>query len=191
MARLSHGLSQEVVARAARTSRSQVGRVERGEAQRVSVWEIARLLAVVGLELSARAYPKGAPIRDCGQLALLARFRATLAPSARTRSEVPLPVSGDLRAWDLVLSIASGQIAVEAETRPRDVQPLLRRVELKLRDDPEITRVALLLADTRHNRTLLREHGPILRVDFPLPGQQFLGALHEGRIPESNGIVLL
>jgi predicted transcriptional regulator len=43
MARLDHGLSQAAVARAARTSRSQVGRIEHGEAQRVSIVEISRL----------------------------------------------------------------------------------------------------------------------------------------------------
>src|ERR1035437_1868368 len=63
MARVDHGLSQQSLAAAARTSRSQVGRIEDGQAARVSVLEIARLLAVVGLELSARAYPAGPPIK--------------------------------------------------------------------------------------------------------------------------------
>jgi len=71
------------------------------------------------------------------------------------------------------------------------VQALQRRVALKRRDDPNITGVVLLLADTRHNRDLLREHGEALRTDFPVDGSRFLAALAAGRIPGGSGVVLL
>jgi transcriptional regulator with XRE-family HTH domain len=190
MARLDHGLSQVTVARAARTSRSQVGRIEHGEAQRVSIVEISRLLAVVGLELSARAYPAGPPIRDAAHGALLDRFRKRVAPSVAWRFEVPVGHVGDQRAWDAVLLIGRDQVAVEAETRPRDVQVLQRRLAAKRRDDPEIAAVVLLLAATRYNRALLKEYGPALRADFPLDGGSVLAALAEGRGPGGSGIVL-
>jgi HTH-type transcriptional regulator / antitoxin HipB len=190
-ARIDRGLSQASVAAAAGISRSQISRIERAEVQGVSVLALARLLAVVGLELSARAYPKGSPIRDRAQLALLARFRVAIGPSVTVRGEVPLPTTGDLRAWDLVLAVDRGRIAVEAETRPRDVQALQRRVELKLRDDPTITSVVLLLADTRHNRSLMREHGPALRTDFAKGGPEILRALGNGRDPGGSGVVLM
>ena len=190
-ARVDRGLSQASVAAAAGVSRSQVSRIERGEVLGISVLVLSRLLAAVGLEMSARAYPTGSPIRDQAQLALLARFRAVVGPSVAVRTEVPLPTPGDLRAWDLVLVIGSGRIAVEAETRPRDVQSLLRRVQLKLRDDPAITSVVLLLADTRHNRSLLREHGETLRSAFPQQGPRILCALGQGQDPGGSGIVLL
>jgi transcriptional regulator with XRE-family HTH domain len=190
-ARLDRGLSQASVAAAAGISRSQLSRIERAEVQRVSVLVLSRLLAVVGLELSARAYPAGSPIRDRAQLALLARFREAIGQSVTVRSEVPLPASGDLRAWDLVLTVGTGRIAVEAETRPRDVQALQRRVQLKLRDDQRITRVVLLFADTRHNRILMRDQGAALRTDFPLGGSEILRALGGGRAPSGSGIVLM
>lgn len=187
---MDHGLSQTAVATATGISRSQVSRIERAGVPRLSLLLAARLLAVVGLELSVRAYPAGQPIRDKAQLALLGRFRASLPPSIAQRFEVPLPKAGDLRAWDLVLLIGSSQFAVEAETRPHDVQALQRRVALKRRDDPGVAGVVLLLADTRHNRALVRECGPALRVDFPLPGPEMMRALAEGRSPGGSGIVL-
>jgi transcriptional regulator with XRE-family HTH domain len=190
-ARIDHGLSQGVVGAAARVSRSQVSRLELGQAPAASILELSRLLAVVGLELGARAYPGGSPIRDRAQLALLARFRAGLGPSVAQRFEVPLPLPGDARAWDLVLSVGTAQFAVEAETRPRDVQAMQRRIALKRRDDPGISAVVLLLADTRHNRLVLREHGPALLVDFPVPGSAMTTALAEGRDPGGSGIVLV
>lgn len=99
--------------------------------------------------------------------------------------------AGDQRAWDAVLLIGTSQLAVEAETRLRDVQGLQRRLSLKRRDDPEVSGVLLLLADTRNNRTLAREHGEDLRSDFSLPAREMLTALADGRCPNGSGIALL
>ena len=165
-ARLGSGLSQSTVAAAVGLSRSTVSRIERGGIRGVSIWQVARILAVLGHDLSARAYPSGQPIRDAGQARLLARLRARVSPDSAWRFEVPVSAS-DGRAWDAVLSLGTLRIAVEAETRPRDLQALQRRIELKLRDSG-LERVALLLADTRHNRALLLRYGPDLRVNFPI-----------------------
>jgi transcriptional regulator with XRE-family HTH domain len=190
-ARLERSLSQTAVAVAARTSRSQVSRIERAEAPRVSVIELARLLSVVGLELSARAYPAGPPIRDTAHRALLERLRRSSATSVAWRFEVPVGPPGDRRAWDAVVLIGATRIAVEAETRPRDVQALQRRIALKRRDSPDVTAVVLLLADTRHNRNLLRQEGDALCADLPLAGAAVIEALAAGRDPGGSGIALL
>ena len=190
-ARLDRGLSQAVVAKAARSSRSQVGRIELAGAPCVSLAELARLLAVVGLELSVKAYPAGPPIRDAAHRALIERFRARVSPAIAWRFEVPVGRAGDQRAWDAVLLVGPAELGLEAETRPRDVQALQRRMALKRRDDPAISSVVLLLANTRHNRNLLREHGEALRADFPLAGPTILAALAAGRDPGGSGIVLI
>jgi transcriptional regulator with XRE-family HTH domain len=190
-ARLDHSLSQSVVAQAARTSRAQVSRIERSSAPGASVLELARLLAVVGLELSARAFPAGSPIRDAAHRALIERLRARVAASVAWRFEVAIGGAGDQRAWDAMMLIGAAEIAVEAETRVRDVQALQRRVALKRRDDPSISGVVLLLADTRHNRNLLRMHGEALRADFPEPASDLLRALGEGCVPDGSGVLLL
>lgn len=157
----------------------------------MSLTVVARLLAVVGLELSARAYPAGPPIRDAAHRALLDRFRAIVAPSVAWRFEVPVGHAGDPRAWDAVMLIGRAQVAVEAETRPRDVQALQRRLASKRRDDPDIAGVVLLLAGTRHNRALAKEYGEALRADFPLPTTALKAALADGRDPGGSGLILI
>jgi len=190
-ARLEHGLSQAAVATAARISRSQMGRIERGDVPFVPLANLARLMAVVGLELSVRAYPAGPPIRDGAHRALIERLRARVSAGIAWRFEVPLPIIGDQRAWDAVLLIGTQQVAIEAETRPRDVQALQRRVALKRRDDPGIGAVVLLLADSRHNRKLVRDESTALRADLPVAGDVVLEALAKGRDPGGSGLVLV
>ncbi len=82
-------------------------------------------------------------------------------------------------------------MAVEAETRLRDVQAAQRRIILKRRDDPGVSGVILLLSNTRHNRALVHEYGAALRADFPVQADRMLRALSEGRDPGGSGVVLL
>ncbi len=90
-ARLAAGLSQADVGRAAGMSHGQVSRVERAALHAVTVDQLCRLGAALGLEPSVRAYPVGDPIRDRAHLELLERLRARLPPTWRWRTEVPLP----------------------------------------------------------------------------------------------------
>lgn len=189
--RLSRGLSQLEVARVASISQAKVSQIERASLATVSIRDVCHLLAAVGMELSARAYPAGPPLRDAAHRALLERLRARIGQSVRWKFEVPLPITGDLRAWDAVMELANVRVAVEAETRVRDVQALQRRVSLKLRDDPNTTRVVLLLADTRSNREMVRAEERILSEEYPLSSRAMLASLSEGRAPESSGVVLL
>ena len=129
-------------------------------------------------------------MRDAGQLALLARFRALLPSGIRHRTEVPLPIPGDRRAWDEVIDGAGWSMPVEAETRLRDVQALSRRVALKCRD-AGVERVLLVVADTRHNRSTLRLYGTDLAAAFPVSGRAALAALRAGRQPEASAILLV
>jgi hypothetical protein len=90
-----------------------------------------------------------------------------------------------------VIAVAGARIAVEAETRPRDVQELQRRLASMMRDDPSISSLILLLSDTRHNRALVRDHGEVMRADLSLPASAILADLAEGRNPGGSGIVLI
>ena len=78
-----------------------------------------------------RAYPAGDPIRDAGHTRLLDRLRRDLASGLQWRSEVPLPIEGDLRAWDAVIGGPGWRLMVEAETLIDDVQALERRLALE------------------------------------------------------------
>ena len=151
---------------------------------------LALIASVVGLDLPLRTYPAGEPIRDAAQLALLARLRALLPPELRWRTEVPLAIEGDRRAWDAVIEGRGWRLPVDAESRLRDVQAFSRRLALKQRDDRSAC-VVLLVADTRHNRHVLRLAGPDLAAAFPTPGRAALAALSIGERPPGSAIVLL
>jgi hypothetical protein len=82
--------------------------------------------------LAARAYPIGGGIRNVAQLELLARLRTRVAKQFTWRTEVPMPIEGDLRAWDAALFGPAIRVGIDAETRLRDIQAVDRRVMLKL-----------------------------------------------------------
>ncbi|HLX35162.1 MAG TPA: hypothetical protein VKR30_07960 [Candidatus Limnocylindrales bacterium] len=107
----------------------------------------------------------------------------------RWRTEVPIPIAGDLRSADAVVTIAAGEIMIEAETRVSDVQLVERRSAAKGRDLGAL-RVVLLLADTAHHWTLLRQH-PELRQRYPIGTCEVLAALRAGRDPGGDGLVIL
>ena len=192
-ARRASGLSLRECAAASGASYPQLLRFERGEIERLTVPDVGAWFSVVGLDLVLRAYPAGDPIRDRAQLALLERLRARLHPNLRWRTEVALPLDGDLRAWDAEIR-GAGQppwrARVEAETRITDGQALERKVALKVRDDPD-GHVLLLVADTRTNRRALATLRAGMREQFPIQARVMLAALSEGREPPGNGILLM
>ncbi len=189
-ARLGGGISLRTAGAAVGMSHAQLGRIERAELPNVSVDQLCRACAAVGLRFSGRAYPHGDPVRDQAQLALIARFRARLPPDIPARAEVPLPIAGDQRAWDLVLGVTPQPVAVEAETRLRDLQALLRRIQLKQRDGG-MTSVILLVNDTLANRRVLDLHRAELRSSFPLTGREVLAALDRRETPRAGGLLVM
>lgn len=163
--------------------------IESGRHEALSVVHLSQLLACVGLELSVRAYPAGRGIRDDAQSATLERFASLVVPPWTWATEVPIPIPGDLRAWDGVLR-GPCRIGVDAETRIRDFQAVDRRVMLKLRDS-QLDRAVILLPDTRSNRALLASTIQSWRSNYPVPSRAALEALREGRDPGGNAIIVM
>ena len=190
LARLNHDLSQRVAAAAAGISHTTWGRLERGEADRIPVPELARILAIAGLDLNLRAFPSGSPLRDRAHVALLEAFRALLGRFIRWHTEVPFPNAGDRRSWDGLAVIRRVRVGIEAETRARDSQELQRRLNAKKRDGA-VDHVILLLADTRHNRAFLRAAGDGFLGSFPVDGRTALARLGRSMDPGGDAIVLL
>jgi transcriptional regulator with XRE-family HTH domain len=193
-ARVDRGLSQARVGAAIGWHQSRVSRFEAGRL-RVDVEQAAVLCAVVGLELSLRAYPAGPPIRDAAHVALLGRLRAICEPRLAWRTEVPLPGTGDPRAWDAVIGSVPGaeprwSIPVEAETRPRDLQALLRRLALKARDG-RTDAMLLILARTAANRDFARRVKALDPDRFPVRPRDALAALATGDHPGGSSLILL
>jgi transcriptional regulator with XRE-family HTH domain len=188
--RRGSGLSIRTVASSVGMSESTFGQIERSELPEVTVAQLATACAAVGLRFSARSYPDGDPIRDAGQIQLLERFRRELPNSVAWRTEVPVPVPGDLRAWDGHCRFGAVVVGVEAETRVIDVQALDRRIGLKARD-ADVAIVILVVADTVTNRRRLRDHREALRASFPLDTRAVLAAVRDGRSPAASGIAVL
>jgi hypothetical protein len=159
----------------------------------VNIGDVGAWCAAVGLDLAFRAYPAGDALRDQPSQRLLERLRVHLHPGLRWRTEVPLPIEGDLRAWDAEIrgrEPRPWRTRVEAETRIADGQALERKLALKLRDDPG-GHLILLVADTRTNRRAVAALSPGLRAMFPMSPREVLAALREGREPPGNSVLVM
>ena len=189
-ARLTRGLRQTDVARAAGSTRFHISRIERGRLANLGVADISRHGAVVGLRLHARFYPTGAGLRDAAQLALLRRLHLAIGDAWHWQLEAPLDLPGDLRAFDAILRNEHATIAIEAMTRLRDAQAQLRAATLKQREGT-IDRLVILLSATHANRRALASAQDLLATAFPLDTRATLAALRAGNDPGADGIVLL
>jgi transcriptional regulator with XRE-family HTH domain len=189
--RLGAGLTQALVAEAARMSRSTYSRIEGGARPATSIDELALVAAVLGLTLSVRRYPGGEPLRDAAQLNRLALVLRKLARPLRTRTEVPLPRTTEhpeLRAWDAVIFGSNMRTAVEVEMRLHDAQALQRRLALKRRDDP-VERFLLVIADTKHNRRALADFDGLFADLRRLRPSAVRSALRRGEHPPTGLVV--
>jgi transcriptional regulator with XRE-family HTH domain len=190
VARSRLGLSLARVSRECGLSLSELSRIERADAEWASVVTLARICAVVGLDLSVKAYPGGVPIRDARHNRQLTKLQAVLHSSLEWGVEVSLPNAGDQRAWDAVISTKRWLFGVECELNPLDRQALLRRLKLK-EHDGGVDGVVLLLPDTRQSRIFRREFAETLRAEFPTSSAEAVRALASGERPASSVVIVL
>lgn len=188
--RRSLGLSAAVVARAVGCSTSLVTRVERGLVPGVSVVLLARIGAVVGLDLSVKLF-QGAPgLRDTPQLQGLVAFRGLLHPSLRWATEVVFPIPGDRRAWDSVVSGTGWRYGVDFESAPTDAQAHTRRLQIKRRDGG-VDGVLLVVPDTHRAREFVRVMAATAGETFPVASRDALARLRRGENPGGSAIVII
>ena len=188
-ARRGAGLSMREVARRIGASHATVAKVERGDPGLMTLDLVARWAAVLGFELASSVHPSGDPVRDRGHLVLLTRLRARIPNAPNWRVEVPVPITGDLRSGDAMVTVDTGDVLVEAETRLDDLQAVLRKGAAKARDLGAV-RLVLLVADTRHNRRVIRDH-PELRERFPIDTRTCLARLAKGQDLGGDALVIL
>lgn len=182
-------MSIREVGRRVGVSADTVRRLERGDSSAMTIDLVARIAEVLGLELAASLYPNGDPVRDRGQLALLERLHKRIPNTPRWRVEVPVPIAGDLRSGDAMVTVAEGDVLIEAETRLDDLQAIERKAAAKARDLGAI-RIVALVADTRHNRRVIQDH-PELRHRFPIDTRTCLARLARGIDPGGDALVIL
>jgi transcriptional regulator with XRE-family HTH domain len=187
--RRTAGTSQGEVARVLGWSESKVGRIERGQRASVTHEEFACFASVVGLRYSGRLFVGRTKLRDAVQLSTIESYRRFAAAAGwDCRIEDPLPISGDLRAFDLVLRADRVRVAHEFVSRLRDVQGQVRPLLRKQRDSG-VGVLVLVLRDTVENRRAVRDAGSLLADLFPLPTRAVLAAIRERREPTGSGIV--
>ena len=190
IARITGGRTQRAVARRVGTSVARISRIERGLIATITLRQLARIAAAVGLKLYLRAFPASRRLLDQPQLNLLAELRHRAHRSWHWRTEVPMPIPGDLRAADCTATIPGCSVAFELWTRLADAQAQSRAAQLKGRD-LNADRVILVLKATRANREALRQAGPDALASFPMRSRDVLRALATGSDPGGNGILFL
>jgi transcriptional regulator with XRE-family HTH domain len=158
------------VAIRSRVSQATISRLEAGD-PRLSLLNLSRIVAAVGMDLSVRAFPAaGIGLRDSGQLALAEVVRAAAHRSWRIGFEVPTREDAK-QAADLVLFGAVSGLHIELESRLVDFQAQLRSGTLK-RDALQqrySSRFAFVLAlrDTAANRAAVRIHRSVIGAALP------------------------
>ena len=110
------------------------------------------------------------------------------------RTEVPLPIDGDQRAWDAVikgfLESPTAALPAEAETRIHDFQGQTRRIALKCRD-AGMDNMLLVVAGTRSNRIAVASAGAAVRELLPVPARWAVRALTAGKHPGGSALIFL
>lgn len=188
--RTRQGLSQRELAGAIGISDSKLGRWERGIAPHADLSDASLVMRMLGHDLVLRWFPAGGALRDAAHARLVSDFLAQLPASVPHRTEAPMGIPGDLRAWDVELLLSAVRVGVAAETRLRDWQALLRQEQQKMRDSGT-RRLLLVLLDSAWNRRAVMEAGLALRQELPLEGRAIWPALRRGRDPGGNGILYL
>jgi transcriptional regulator with XRE-family HTH domain len=189
-ARVSAGVSQAELAREAGWSQSFTSLLERSRVPEVSFLDLCILASVLGLEPSLTFHRVGPAIRDKGHEALIGRLVKLLSATWLVAREVPFPNPGDPRWWDLLLRLPNFRLGIEAETRIRDMQALVRRMKERARDGGA-DQLLLILSDSSHNRGLVDDLRGALGDEFRSHPRDVLAALRVGTPLAGSGVVLL
>lgn len=189
-ARVSLGLSQRAVARQLGCSQSQFSRFEAKKVKHPTIVRLASIASILGLEPSLTFHAKGPAIRDKGHEALIGRLLKVLSPTWHVLREAPFPNLGDARSWDVLLRLGNYRIGIEAETRIRDVQALVRRMRDRAHAGGADV-ILIVLSDSAHNRQLVDQLRAALGEDFSTPQSALLQAIRNGTQLRASGVVLL
>jgi transcriptional regulator with XRE-family HTH domain len=177
------GLSQRGLARAAGISNSTLAALERG-VHDPTTEVLARIAAVLGMDLAMRLYPGTGPlIRDHSQAAMIEALLGMLHPRWRPTPEVWVtrPVKGVI---DLVLEPelqTEPLVSVEAQSELRRLEQQIRWAHAKSQALSETrgrsASPLLLLRSTRNTRAIVADHAATVRAAYPAPSADAHAAL--------------
>lgn len=190
LARTNQALTIHAAARRAGVAPETQRRIEAGDAS-VGIVTVCRVAAPLGLKVWGRAFPAGTPsLRDTGQLAIVDFLRTAANPALRIVAEHGL---GNGRAIDAVLLGTDEIIAAEIERLLADLQAQYRaadakRIELAASHQRPV-RLVLAVEDTRHNRSVAREHDGLIRSMLPAGSREILRAIRGGSALGRDGLL--
>ncbi|HTE65208.1 MAG TPA: helix-turn-helix transcriptional regulator [Candidatus Binatia bacterium] len=194
IARVTAGLSQEQLARAAGLGQTAVSRVERGD-HRASLEVRCRLAAACGYEIGWRLYPVATVrLRDSGQLALAQAISAAAHASWTVTLEAPI-APGDPRAADMLLAGRDEVLHIEIERALVDAQAQLRSAQLKRQGlaerEPLPIRLVIAVPDSRVARERLEPARELMLRSFPSSPRKVWAAIRDGSPLGGDGILLV
>ena len=190
VARIVAGMRQADVAAIIGTSVAHVSRVEHSLIKGIGIPALTRHAAAVGLKPYVKLYPAVSRPLDRAQLELFARFRTRISDAWHVVVEAPMPIAGDLRAADALISIRGLRCMVEIITRLADFQAQLRAARIKQRD-LGADRLIFVVGGTTTNRHAIRDIGPAVTEAFPLQTRTALLRLLAGEDPGADAMIVL
>ncbi len=184
-------LSDSKLAAAASVSPSTIRRIRAGDPA-IQLDTLCAVAGAVGVDLVLSGYPGHQPsLRDTGQLTIAERLRTTTNMVWRPAFEVPVGEHG--RRIDVVFFGAEEIIAAEIERRLVDFQLQYGSAGIKREAlasaHARPVRLVLTIEDTRHNRRVAAEHGPLIRQALPAGSRDVLAALRSGQTLGRDGIL--
>lgn len=189
-ARLEANLSQAALAKRLGWTQTRYSLFERNVAP-VTLEDTCLAAAMLGFKPKFELYRVDEGLRDQGHTRLIARLRALISPLWHVTLEAPFPLLGDLRSWDLLIRLATTyRVGVEAETRLRDIQELVRRIRQRELHGG-VDAIVIVLSDSGHNRRQVDDLRAALGSDYQTPTDELIDALRAGRSLKGSGVLLL
>lgn len=153
--------------------------------------DVCLVATMLGLRPRLALYRVDEGIRDRGAQRLIGRFCEILAPVWAVAREAPFPTLGDLRSWDVLIRLEHAyRVGIEAETRLRDIQELVRRIrqrELHGRVD----QILIVLSNSAHNRLHADELRAALGSAYETSPHALRAARGNGQALPGSGVILL
>jgi len=189
-ARLTSNLSQAAIAAQLGWSQTRYSLFERN-VREVTVADVSLVASILGLKLTFDVFRIDEGVRDAGSQRLIERFLAMLASVWLQTREAPFPHLGDLRSWDVLIRLGRDyRVGVEAETRLRDIQELVRRIrQRELHGGAD--HIIVILSDSQHNRRYVDEFRAALGPNYLTQPGDLLADLRTGRQLPGSGVILL
>jgi hypothetical protein len=178
------------MARQVGCSQDLISLLERNRLPNVGLLTLSTIASILGLEPSLTFHAVGRALRDKGHEALIGRLLKVISPAWHAMREAPFPNPGDPRSWDVLLRLESYLVGIEAETRIRDLQALVRRMRDRARGGGTDV-ILIVLSDSAHNRELVDQFRAALGDEFSSSPRHLLAGLREGRPLPGSGVILL